>query len=366
MQNRLRLLSVMLAGLFIIIGCDQKAATNTEADKKPATPAAADDALAEETGQTETMKVDIPLGLPELDIPEDNPMTEAKVELGKMLYFDKRMSKDATISCATCHDPKMAWAEHRPTSEGIGNQVGGRNSPTVINAAYMPVQFWDGRAASLEEQALGPIENPIEMGHTMADLVPQIEQIPEYKKRFEEVFGTGVTNDGIAKAIAAFERTVLSGNSPYDKYMAGDKLVLTEQQVRGMKLFNSRGECATCHTEPIFSNGKYYNAGVGSDKPEPDIGRKEVTGQDYDMGKFRVPHLREVANTAPYFHDGSVEKLEDAVRLMATGGIDNPNLSGTFRGLKEAKITDEEIADITAFLTALSGEYPVIEPPELP
>lgn len=319
-----------------------------------------------ETGAAAAMTVKVPLGLPQLAIPADNPMTEAKVELGKMLYFDKRLSQDATVSCATCHDPKMAWAEKRATSEGIKKLVGDRNSPTVINAAYMPVMFWDGRAASLEEQALGPIENPIEMGHSMESLVPNLAKIPEYEKRFQEVFGTGVTKEGIAKAIAAFERTILSGNSPYDKYVAGDKSAMSEEQVRGMDLFTGKAGCGDCHSAPIFSNGNYYNAGIGSSKDNPDPGRKKVSNRDSDMGKFRVPHLRDAAETGPYFHDGSVEKLEDAVRIMATGCIDNPNLSASLKGIKEAKLTDQEIADITAFVKALSGEYPVIEPPALP
>jgi len=328
--------------------------------EKQQKPPAGETGTGGETTEPVVMIVQPPAGLDAVPVPAENPMTKAKVELGKMLYFDTRLSKDGTISCATCHDPKTAWTEHRATSEGIGHKVGDRNSPTVINAAYLPVMFWDGRAASLEEQALGPIENPIEMGHKMELLLDNLKEVPEYQKRFQEVFGTEVTQDGIAKAIAAFERTVLSGNSAYDRG------VLDEQQKRGQELFEGKGECSTCHAPPVFSNGKYYNAGVSSQKENPDPGRKKVTGKDEDMGKFRVPHLRNVADTGPYFHDGSVERLQDAVRLMATGGVDNPNLSSTFKGLKDAKLTDEEIADLTAFLTALSGDYPVIEPPKLP
>ena len=193
----------------------------------------------------------VPLGLPPVPVPADNKMTPEKVELGKMLYFDKRMSKDNTVSCATCHDPKMAWTEHRATSKGIGGQIGDRNSPTVINAAYMTSQFWDGREPTLEAQALGPIENPIEMGHKLAVVCAQCEQVPAYKERFEKVFGTGVTKEGIAKAIAAFERTILSGNSPYDKFKAGDAKALTEAQKRGMALFMGKAMCSTCHNPPI-------------------------------------------------------------------------------------------------------------------
>lgn len=347
------LVTAMVLAAFLA-GCDKQSSSTVD---KPKPGEGSPKAL---------MVVKVPLGLGELPVPADNPMTEAKVELGKMLYFDKRLSKDGTISCATCHDPKMGWAEHRASSEGIGKQVGDRNSPTVINAAYMPEQFWDGRAASLEEQALGPIENPIEMGHTLDELVKNLAGIPEYQKRFQDVFGTEVNADGIAKAIAAFERTILSGNSPYDKYMAGDKAAMTEQQIRGMELFNGKAECGTCHAPPVFSNGKYYNAGIGTGKPDADPGRKKHTNKDVDEGKFRVPHLRNVDETAPYFHDGSVATLEEAVRIMATGGIDNPNLSPIFKGLKEAALTDAEIADITAFVLALKGEYPIVEEPALP
>ena len=317
-------------------------------------------------GEPTAMTVEPPLGLPPIPIPKDNPMTQAKVELGKLLYFDTRLSKDGTVSCATCHDPKMAWTEHRPTSQGIGKQVGERNSPTVINSAYLRSQFWDGRAKSLEEQAAGPIENPIEMGHTMTACVDDLNKIPEYKKRFREVFGTDVTQEGTTKAIAAFERTILSGNSPYDRYEAGDENALTEAQKRGLDTFMNEGQCSTCHTPPVFSNSRFYNAGVGADKTKLDEGRKAVTGKDRDFGKFRTAPLREVANTGPYFHDGSTETLEDAVRLMAKGGNDNPKLSAMLKSVRAANLTDENIKDIVQFLKALSGEYPVIKPPPLP
>ena len=309
--------------------------------------------------------VRVPLGLPPLPIPRDNPMTAEKVELGKLLYFDTRLSKDRTVSCATCHDPKMAWAEHKATSEGIGGQFGQMNSPTVINSAYATTQFWDGRADSLETQAVGPMENPVEMGHTLGELVVQLNEVPEYKERFQKVFGTEVTADGMAKAIAAFERTVLSGNSPYDKYEAGDQAALSEAQIRGMKLFDDAG-CSSCHAPPLFSNYKFYNAGVGSQKTPPDPGRMAVTKDESDLGKFRTPSLREVANTAPYFHDGSCATLPEAVAMMAGGGIDNPNLSALLKGIGARGLSDQDKADIVEFLQALSGEYPIVEPPAVP
>jgi len=309
----------------------------------------------------------VPTGLPPVPVPADNPMSVAKVELGKALYFEKRMSKDGTVSCATCHDPKTGWTEHRATSEGIAGQTGDRNSPTVINAAYMPVQFWDGRAQSLEEQALGPIENPIEMGHKLEAMISDLSKLTAYKQMFKEAFDSEeITKDKIAKAIAAFERTILSGDSPYDRFQAGDKKALTEAQQRGLAIFTGKGTCDTCHTPPLFSNGRFYNAGVGADKPNPDEGRKKVTGEAADMGKFRVPPLREVANTYPYFHDGSVKTLEEAVALMAGGGKDNPNLSPVLKSVRDAKITEQEQKDLVEFLKALSGRYPITEAPKLP
>jgi len=326
-----------------------------EPEAEPAAEPEAEPAAEPEAAAAELPKV--PLGLPPVPVPDDNPITPEKVALGKKLYFDTRLSKDGTISCATCHDPEMAWTEHRATSKGIKGQIGGANSPTVINAAYATAQFWDGRAASLEEQALGPIENPIEMGHKLDVLVKELAEVPEYKEGFQKVFGTGVTKEGIAKAIASFERMVLSGNSPYDQFKAGKQDALTDSQRHGMELFEDLG-CATCHAPPVFSNYRYYNAGVGMDKDKPDEGRKGVTGKDSDLGKFRVPMLREVANTGPYFHDGSVETLEQAVAMMAAGGIDNPNLSGMLKALGEEKISEQDQKDLVDFLKALSGDYP--------
>ena len=310
-------------------------------------------------------EVQVPLGLPELTIPEDNPMSVEKIELGKMLYFDTRLSKDGTISCATCHDPSMGWAEETPTSTGIGDEVGGANSPSVANSAYGKAQFWDGRAATLEEQALGPIENPIEMGHNLDELVPELNEIEGYKEQFQTVFGTDVTKDGIAKAIAAFERTILCGNSPYDQFNAGDESALTDVQKKGMQLFKDL-KCSTCHSGKMFSGYGYYNAGIGSDKETPDQGRMAVTKDEKDLGKYRVPSLRSVADTGPYFHDGSCATLEEAVKIMATGGIANDNLSSILAKIGEKNVSAEDQAALVEFLKALSGEMPSVDPPTLP
>ncbi len=367
----------MAMAVTLALGCapaDSTSKTDKPEVNSPAQPVeqptdetapAADEKPAETAVEQVAMVIEVPLGLPEVPVPADNPMTPAKVELGKMLYFDKRLSKDGSNSCATCHDPTKAWAEHSATSTGIGNQVGSANSPSVINSAYATTQFWDGRAASLEEQALGPIENPIEMGHNLDELVKQLNEIDGYKQKFQEVFGTDVTKENLAKAIAAFERTVLSGNSPYDKFVAGNETALSDQQKRGLEVFKDAG-CALCHKPPVFSNYRFINAGVGMDKAEPDKGRMGVTNEESDLGKYRVPALREVANTAPYFHDGSAKTLAEAVALMAAGGRDNPNLSGMMKRVGTKNLSDEDQQALVAFMESLSGDYPVIEAPQLP
>ncbi len=306
------------------------------------------------------LTIEQPKGLPPLPVPSDNPMTVEKVELGKMLYFDKRLSIDDTVSCASCHIPDHGYAEPRATSVGIKEQVGGRNAPPVLNSAYATSMFWDGRMEHLEAQAAGPVENPIEMGADMKVVAKKIAEVPEYSKRFQDVFGAGPSKDTITKAIAAFERTLLSGNSPYDKG------TMSEEAKKGETLFKGKGLCATCHTPPIFSNWGFYNAGIDVDKETPDIGRMEVSGIEADKGAFRVPHLRNATDTAPYFHDGSVETLEEAVRVMAGGGRENPNLHPLFRAIKAQTFSDEEIKQLVAFIEALTGEYPVVNEPKLP
>jgi len=310
--------------------------------------------------------VEAPPGLPPVPIPEDNPMTVEKVELGKMLYFDPRLSGDNSVSCSSCHMPEHGYAELKPLSQGIDNHTGPRNANTVINTAYATRLFWDGRAKDLESQASAPIENLIEMGSEMNTVVADINNISEYKQRFMQVFGEPASKETITKAIAAFERTIVSGNSPYDKYQNGDETAMSQDAIKGMQLFNGRALCASCHAPPLFSNWSFHNAGIGMNTGNPDSGRIEITSSPNDKGKFRVPHLRNVTDTAPYFHNGSVQTLEEAIRIMATGGIDNPNLDPVFRAIKMQKITEQEIKQITAFIKALSGEYPVIDKPKLP
>lgn len=303
-----------------------------------------------------------PLGLLPIDWPKDNLYTQEKAELGRLLYFDKRLSADGTVACASCHSPAHAFAEPTSVSTGIRSQKGGRNSPTVINTGYIRAQFWDGRAATLEEQAKGPIANPIEMGNTHEACVTTLQRIEGYRPLFAKAFGSDeITIDNVAKAIATFERTVVSGNAPYDRYMAGDKQAMTPPQIRGMKIF-FQAKCAKCHAGPNFTLDTFHNLGVGADRPNADVGRFAVTKSAADWGAFKTPTLREVANTAPYMHDGSMETLEEVIDFYNKGGTPNRNLSAD---MKPLKLTAAQKADLIDFLHALSGEgWQNIKPPQ--
>ena len=303
-----------------------------------------------------------PLGLPPLSWPRDNPYSAAKVELGRTLYFDRRLSTDETVSCASCHEPELAFTDGTAVSTGIKSQKGGRSAPTVINRAYSLAQFWDGRASTLEEQAKGPIANPIEMGMTHDAAVGRLKGIAGYRAMFARAFGTDeIDIDRTAKAIACFERTVLSGNAPYDRYKNGDKGAMTAGQVRGMSVFFEKAKCDQCHEGSNFTLNAYSNLGVGTDKPEPDVGRYAVTHNPRDWGTFKTPTLREIEHTAPYMHDGSLKTLEEVVDFYNKGGIPNKNLDADMRMLH---LSEGEKKDLVAFLKALSGEgWQQIKPP---
>ena len=324
--------------------------------------AAASVASAQDKSASET---DHPLGLPEIKHPEDNPPTPEKIALGKQLYFDPRLSVDNTISCASCHDPEKGWSNNDQFATGIGGQRGGRSAPTIVNSVYNKFHFWDGRAGSLEEQALGPIQNPIEMNMKMDVCVEKLNKISGYREQFQEVFGTEVTEEGIAKAIAAYERTIVSGAAPYDRYKAGQKDAMSEAAVRGMELFFGKAFCSACHVGPNFTDNAFHNIGIGMDKKEPDPGRYAETKLGGDRGAFKTPTLREIARTGPYMHDGGLKTLEEVVEHYNKGGIPNPQLD---ENLFELNLTEQEKKDLVVFLKeGLSGEnYPLHTPPELP
>jgi cytochrome c peroxidase len=300
----------------------------------------------------------IPLGLDEdaFHVPKDNPLTKEKIELGRLLFFDKRLSKDNTIACSTCHAPALAFTDGRPVSAGIKGQLGGRSAPTAINRGFSKVQFWDGRAPTLEDQSIGPFVNPIEHGFADHDeLVSKINKIGGYKKLFKGVFRTdAITKEQVGKAIASFQRTLISGNSPFDKFdWDGDEKAISESAKRGRKLFFGKAECSLCHIGTNFSDEKFHNIGVGWDKESVDAGRYQVTKVKKDTGAFKTPTLREISKTAPYMHDGRFATLEEVVEFYDEGGVDNPFLD---KQIVPLNLTDSEKRDIVAMMRTLNGE----------
>ena len=350
-----------------------------------------------------TLQVSLPKGLDageaNIFIPEDNPMTRAKIELGRQLYFDPRLSKDHTVSCATCHDPKQGFGANTQFGVGIAGQTGDRNSPISYNRILSKAQFWDGRAASLEEQAVGPIANPIEMGNTHEACVATVASIPGYAMQFDKVFSDGVTIDNIGKAIATFERAIVTGPTPYDFYeplskfkqvfaldledmdelrkedpdlakqyddlVAGTKShPMSESAARGLTLFFKKAQCAACHAGANFTDEQYHNLGVGMDVAEPNLARFTVTKQEKDKGAYKTPTVRNAALSPPYMHDGSQKTLEEVVEWYDKGGHKNPWLSDK---VKQLKLTDQEKADVVAFMKeGLVGSFPKIETGRLP
>lgn len=301
----------------------------------------------------------VPYGLPQMPWPADNPYSQKKAELGRLLYFDKRLSADGTISCASCHAIRRAYADENQISIGIKGRKGTRHAPTVINAGYQTFQFWDGRSRTLEEQCRGPVSNPREMSATddvhiaHKQCQERIMKIPGYRVLFKEVFGDDSCNiENISKAIATFERTVLSGNSPYDHYLAGNKKAMTDEQIRGYAIFK-KSKCVNCHTPPLFLDNKFHNIGVGMDVPNPDVGRYGITKQDKDWGAFKTPTLREVSNSYPYMHDGSEMTLEEVVDFYDKGGIANRNLDPLITPLN---LSEQDKKDLVSFMKALNGD----------
>ncbi|TXL12717.1 cytochrome-c peroxidase [Methylococcaceae bacterium HT3] len=339
-----------------------------------------------------TIKADNLLGLPKLSIPGHNSQSAEKIALGKKLFNDKRLSQDGTISCASCHNEQRAFTDGQTVAVGINLQTGLRNAPTVVNAAFYQTLFVDGRAASLEEQALGPFLNPIEHGlKNKQQIVEIVKQDTQYQQQFAQVFSTAnseITAEHIAQTIASFERTLIAGNSAFDRYLFGlDRQALTESEARGMRLFRRKGNCANCHEisgkDASFMDNRFYNLGVGFAKVNPQIaefvkalragenadefaftdaqraelGRFNVTHVIADISKFKTPTLRNIALTAPYLHDGSAKTLEEVVEYYNKGGDKNPFLDSAIFPLH---LTDQEKQDLVAFLKALTSAAPIL------
>jgi len=335
----------------------------------------------------EKLPLGVSRGLWALSVPE-GAVTPERVALGEKLFNDTRLSLNDAVACATCHDPKLAFTDHKPRSEGVGGKEHRtqRNSPTVVNAMFNATQFWDGRAPSLEEQAKLPITNPIEMGmKSLDDVVAKVRAIPEYREPFRNAFGRAPTIDDVVTAIAAFERTQFSGDAPFDRFLAGDGEAIDASAKRGWALFNGRGRCNTCHAfgavSPLFSDQRFHNIGIAAHETDfialarratgivrsgdlkqidelaieselTELGRFLVTKHSNDIGAFKTPTLRNVAATAPYMHDGSLATLWDVMDHYNKGGIPNPNLDG---GMQRLGLTEAEIDDMVAFMASLTS-----------
>ncbi len=320
------------------------------------------------------VEIKAPLGLPPLPVPADNPLTEDSIALGRRLYYDPGLSVDGTISCASCHAPQFAFSDKRPMSEGVGGKSGTRHAPTVINSAYSTLQFWDGRAGSLEEQAKGPMANPVEMAHSLEGVVKHVQTDPHYVELFRKAWGTDQINiDLIVKSIASFERTVIAGDSPFDRFFYGhEPQAMSPEAQRGMKIFVNpkKGNCATCHTlgkeYSLFTDNKFHNLGIGADTRGNlnDQGRYTVTKNDEDMGAFKTPSLRNLTNRGPYMHDGSFRTVKDALGHYIGGGNWNSHLDKEIHSLDI--LTFDERDELLAFLDALNGKLPenIGPPPE--
>jgi len=311
-------------------------------------------------------------------VPKNNPLTKAKIKLGKKLFFDDMLSGDGSMSCASCHDPDQGWTTHTRYSPAYPTITERRNSPTLVNTAYAKIWIWDGRAGSLDKQALGPMKNPLHMNQNPGLVVEEIRAAPEYASLFKEAFNGKITPENIGKALASFERTIVSKNSPFDKYMLGDKKALGPKAKKGLELFKGKGGCVQCHNGPNFTDGQFHNLGV----PEPDdfhsadvqtslrfdlkrtknrdwmtitsdIGRATITKDKSDIGKFKTPTLRHVAETQPYMHNGVFETLDEVLKFYNAGGGDHPNKSPF---LEPLGLSGDQLSQLKAFLSSLTGE----------
>ncbi|MEE9355831.1 MAG: cytochrome c peroxidase [Methylococcaceae bacterium] len=387
-------LTFILASSLSLLACSTSSTVNTSRPKmeqEPVTKAKTTTNTSHKTPKSK-QNYDSLLGLPPLVIPADNPQTAAKIKLGKRLFEDKRFSGDGTVNCQKCHDPSKGFADQKPLAEGIGKQLGTRNSPTVINAAYFSSQFWDGRQPSLEKQSKDPFLNPIE--HGLKDhqkIMTIVRTDPQYRQQFEQVFSTNLNNismDHVAKAIASFERSVIAGNSPFDRYQyGGDPTAMSASAIKGLALFRGKARCVSCHTieqtNATFTDNRFHNLGVSFHKVESrlaaiidsfidkkqdknnideailtktnisELGRYAITQDPSDLGRFKTSTLRNIALTAPYMHDGSLARLKDVIELYNRGGDTKAALDG---GIRPLNLTEQEKRDLIAFLESLTSD----------
>ena len=300
----------------------------------------------------------------EIPAPKDNQITPKRVELGKFLYFDKRLSLTGDISCASCHHPDLGWSDGKKKAVGIHGKIGPRNSPTVLNTAFQSRQFWDGRAKSLEEQALGPMQADIEMGMTFEKIMERIDANKGYVKLFAEAYPDDLLAiETVAKAIATFERTIISKEAPFDKFIKGDNNAINDEAKKGWELFRGKAKCATCHDGFNFTDGSFHNIALGDD----DIGRQALKMKRKAWkGAMKTPTLRYVDQSAPYFHDGSAETLEESIEVCGEGGRDQDD---PYRSpdMKDRSLSDKELSQINEFLKTLTGnKLDIIEPENFP
>jgi len=296
-----------------------------------------------------------------MSIPQDNPMTPEKVALGRQLFFDERLSVDGTRSCYSCHVCEHGLTDGLPKAIGAGNKQLTRSSPTLWNIGYHKEFYWDGRSASLEKQALAAWTGG-NMGAKAEDIVVKLNALQEYKAQFQKVFQSDATPDNVVKAIAAFERTIISGSTAWDRWKAGDNTAINQSAFRGWNIFQAI-KCNNCHDGVLFTDQQYHNVGIGMDAKEPDPGRFKVTNKPEDTGAFKTPTIRDIANTAPYFHDGSAKTLEEAMDIMLAGGKPNEHLDK--KNLEVHKILPEQREDLLAFFKSLSVDC-TLKKPALP
>jgi cytochrome c peroxidase len=306
----------------------------------------------------------MPKGLPEMEVPADVALTPEKVALGKQLFFDKRLSGNASKSCESCHQHERAWTDGQVLSMKGNDQLNTRHSPSMYNIGFQPHWYWDGRATNLEAQALAAWKGQV--GGDPAKVSAFLMEIPAYRIQFLKVFGSPPTPETISAALAAFMRTLNSGDSDWDKHEAGVEGAVSEDAIAGWKIFSEKAHCTLCHVPPLFTDFQFHNVGIGMEAKEPDLGRFKISNEAKDTGAFKTPGLRSVIRSAPYFHDGSVVKLEDAVKLMLAGGKgDRKKNKFLDAKLKKVTLTDKEFAQLMAFIESLDSDEK-FERPTLP